>query len=210
MKDAEFWDADAILKDLLFQENIPVSEIAKELGLPIAKVNQRIKQLGLEWVRKNNRKLSKGHAALTEIMRRLLPGEEIINEYHVGERLMLDVYCPSYKLGAEYHGRQHFFYTDMFHKDRHDFEAGVARDERKMELCKEQGIALIVFRFTDDLTDDSVFERMLEGIKSTPYVEPEEKKPTFKGNHFYEQMKAKRREYNKQQYRQYKKWRAGQ
>jgi hypothetical protein len=208
MKSAEFWEEDSILKDLLFQTNMSLSDVAEELDLTRYELNKRLKEHGLEWVKRKNRKLSRGHAALLGIMQSLLPGEEIVVEHHVGERLMLDIYCPSYKLAAEYHGRQHFFYSNLFHQSPEDFKRSQQRDERKIELCKEQGIALIAFRFCDKLTEEAVFERMLEAIKETAPVEPE-KKNTFKGNHYYEKMKHRNREYRKAQYRELKKRKNG-
>lgn len=204
----EFWDSDAIIKDCLFDTNLSLKDIATKVGLSQAELSKRIKQLGLEWVRRKNRKLSRGHAALTELFEQLLPGQTIINEHHIGERLMLDIYCEAYQLAAEYHGRQHFFYSNLFHKDKQDFLDGQKRDERKVELCKELGIALVVFRYSDDLTIDAVYERIMEAIKSTPIIK-EEKKSTFKGNHFYEKAKARQREYRKQQYREYKRKKNG-
>lgn len=208
MKTEEFWNKDAILKDCLFDTNMSIKEISEHLCWSRAETNKRIKQLGLEWVRRNNRKLSRGHAALTEILQKLLPGETIVNEHHIGERLMLDIYCPSYRLALEYHGRQHFFYSNLFHKDQQDFIDGQKRDERKVELCAQQGIILIAFRFNDTLTDDSVYARVLDGIRSASKVEEEKKSSNFKGNHFYEKMLASQRVYNRERYKQYKKWKA--
>lgn len=208
LKDEDFWDVDFEIKDLLFSTDQSVSDIAKTLDIPLVEVKQRIKDLGLEWVRAN-RKLSKGHAALTEMFRRLIPGEEVINEYHVGERLMLDIYVPKYKLGAEYHGRQHFFYSSFFHKDKDDFIAGQARDERKLELCKEQGIAVVVFRFNDHLSEDVVYSRIIDAINNTPHIEKQSVKYNLHNNHFYEKMKQSQREYRKRKYREMKKKRNG-
>lgn len=202
MKPEEFWDEDAILTDLLFTTNLSPSEIAKELEWTQAKTAQRIKDLGLTWVRRSNHKLSRGHAALTTIMQKLLPGEPIVNEHHIGERLMLDIYCPTYKIAAEFHGRQHFFYSNLFHENLYDFKAGVARDERKVELCKELGISLVVFRYNDKLTDEAVYDRMIEAIRSTPPVVKERK--TIKGNAYYEQMKQRKREQDRINYQKMK------
>lgn len=211
MKPEEFWDLDTILKDLLFESNLSIQHIADELDLSVYKVNQRIKQLGLGWVRRNNRKLSRGHAALTQIMQKLLVGEKVINEHHIGERLMLDIYCDSYKLAAEYHGRQHFEYSNLFHKDRQDFLDGQARDERKVELCKEQGIALIVFRYNDELTEEAVYDRMMEAIRKTPYKA--RKKTAYKlspnSKAYYESAKIRQQQYRKQKYQELKKRRNG-
>lgn len=182
-----------------------IAEIAVEVGWSQWKTSKRIDQLGLSWIKRKNRKLSRGHAALLGIMQRLLPGEEIVTEHQVGERLRLDIYCQSYRLGAEYHGRQHFYYSDLFYSSESDFKAAQQRDDRKLELCKEQGIALVVFRWNDKMDEDIVFDRMLEAIRTTPYIKDPKPRSSFKGNHYYEAMKQKNREYRKQQYRQYKK-----
>lgn len=206
MKDEEFWNEDAIIKDSLFESNMSVREIGEQIGRSQAYVSKRIKALGLDWVKRSNRKLSRGHASLTEIVKRLLPNTTVINEHHIGERLMLDIYVPSYNLALEYHGRQHFFYSNLFHKDKEDFLEGQRRDERKVELCEEQGITLVAFRFTDELTDESVFDRILDAIKNAPATPLEKKQSSFKGNHFYEKMMASKREYNRQRYKQLKEW----
>lgn len=199
----EFWNEDAILKDLLFETNLSVAAIGEQIGYNRAQTVQRINQLGLDWVRRKDRKLSRGHGALTEIFKQLLPNETIINEHHIGERLMLDIYCDSYKLAAEYHGRQHFFYSNLFHNDINDFKAQQKRDERKAELCKELGIALVVFRYNDVMTTDIVYGRILEAIKVTPKTKM--LKPSrYKGNLYYEASKQKQRDRRKQQYREYK------
>jgi hypothetical protein len=203
MKDDEFWDKDAIIKDRIFDSNVSYPEIADELGITIAELNRRIKALGLDWVASRGRKVSRGQAALTKIVRQLIPKAEIINEYQVGEKLRLDIYLPQYKLGIEYHGRQHFFYSNLFFKDRQDFLDAQKRDERKIELCKEQGIALVVFRFTDKLTQEAVFERIVGALNSTPYVK-EKRESRYKGNAYYEKRKESDREYRKKRYRELK------
>ncbi len=210
MKDEEFWEQEAILKDLLFQSNLSQTEIAKELGIDQREMNALLKEHGLEWVKRSNRKLSRGHAALYQIMQNILPHEEIVLEHPLGDRLRLDIYCPSYNLAAEYHGRQHFFYSNLFHSDLEDFQAGVERDQKKEQMCREQGISLVVFRFCNKLSEQAVFERMLEAIRSTPAVEKVEPvKKQFKGNHYYEKMKHQNREYQRARYRELKKRKNG-
>lgn len=200
-------EKDELLKDLLFDTNLPLTKIAEELGWTQYQLNKRMQALGLSWVKRHYHKLSRGHASLVKIFENLLPGEEVITEHHIGERLMLDVYCPKYRVAAEYHGRQHFQYVSHFHKDRQDFLEGLDRDDRKMELCKEQGIALIVFRYNDTLTEEIVFDRLLTAIRETPYRKDEESpaKQRFKGNAYYEKMQRKNREYRKVQYQKLKK-----
>ena len=90
----EHQDDDEFLKDLLFESNLSLTQIAAELSLSVANLNKRIKQLGLSWIKEKNKKMSRGQTALTLVMKKLLPGEEIVNEHHLGDKLRLDVYCP--------------------------------------------------------------------------------------------------------------------
>lgn len=189
---------DLILLELLFDTNLSNREIAQQLVLSQAEVNQRIKQLGLGWVRRSRGFASRGQASLVSLMKKLLPNEEIICEYPIGERLRLDVYCPKYQLAVEYHGRQHFEYIEFFHSDAQGFDEHYKRDMRKVELCKEKGIALVVFRYNDLLTEDIVFERLMEALALTKTVHTETK--SLKGNSVYEAHKQRQREYRKKTY----------
>lgn len=192
------------LSDLLFDTNLSKEEIAAILGISPSEVSVTMKKLGLNWVKRKNKKMSRGQSSLTDIMRRLIPGEEVVNEYHIGERLMLDVYCPKYKLAIEYHGRQHFYFTEYFHKDKQGFLDSQKRDNRKEELCAEQGITLVVFRYNDDLNEDTVFRRLLLALEAMPQRVVTPKKSRFKGNPYYEAMKKRNREYQKAAYRRKK------
>jgi len=205
MRDDEYWRKEAVLKDMLFESNMPLSEIANRLYITRPELNALLKKTGLSWVKRNNRKLSRGHSALTQMMQRILPNEEIVNEFHIGERLRLDIYCPSYNLAAEYHGRQHFFFSSHFHDDLASFHESVERDRKKEEVCRENGIALVVFRFSDELSEEAVFRRMLEAIKATPKVETVRDKKIYKGHHYYEKVKKQNKDYRKAKYRELKK-----
>lgn len=57
--------------------------------------------------------------------------------------LELDGYNPELKLAFEYQGIQHFQRVLHFHREEGQFEAQVARDARKRELCKNAGVALL-------------------------------------------------------------------
>jgi hypothetical protein len=81
MRDEEFWKKEAVLKDLLFESNLSLAEIANQLYLTRPELNVLLKKNGLEWVRRNSRKLSRGHASLTKMMQKILPNEEIVNEF---------------------------------------------------------------------------------------------------------------------------------
>jgi hypothetical protein len=192
------------LIDLLLETSLSISAIARELDVSVNEVNKKINQLGLSWLKESRKKMSRGQTALTQIMQKILPGEEILNEYHIDDRLRFDVYCPSYKLAAEYHGRQHFFYTSRFFESKYEFEEAQKRDEKKVQYCKDNGIALIVFRYNDSLTEDSVYNRMLEAIRSSDYISDKKQKKSLTDNPFYNEAKKKNSEYRKSLYRKIK------
>ena len=192
------------LVDLLLETNLSISAISRQLNVSVNEVNKKINQLGLSWLKESRKKMSRGQTALTQIIQKILPGEEIINEYHIDDRLRFDVYCPSYKLAAEYHGRQHFFYTSRFFESKYEFEEAQKRDEKKVQYCKDNGIALIVFRYNDSLTEDSVYNRMLEAIRSSDYISDRKQKKSLTNNPFYNEAKKKNSEYRKNLYRKIK------
>lgn len=200
----EFLEKDSQLIELLFESNHPVSQIAGILEWSQAETSKRIRELGLTWVRRGSRKMSRGHASLTSMVKKLLPGVEVVNEYHIGERLMLDIYCPKYKLALEFHGRQHFEFNNFFYKSYDDFKLAQERDIRKEELCKRQGITLVTFCYNERLTEDDVFNRILHAIKSTPNLEEKActnkykaSQTSLKGNPIYEEAKRKRKEWER-------------
>lgn len=192
------------LIDLLFESDLTLTDIAKELGYSFSELNKKINSLGLSWVKEQKKKTSRGQSALTQAMKKLFPGQKIINEYHLGERLKIDVYCPEYKIGAEFHGRQHFYYTKRFFESKYDFIQAQKRDEKKIELCKKNDITLVVFRYNDELTEQAVYDRLLQAIRSSPYVSSKDKenKSSITQNKFYQNRK---KEYNKRKKEVYKK-----
>ena len=190
-----------LLVDLLFDSNYSLSQIAKELNWPLDKLNKKINSLGLSWAKERRRKMSRGQSALTSIMQKLLPGEKIVNEYHIGDKLKLDVYCEKYKIAAEYHGRQHFFYTSRFYESKYEFEEAVARDIKKAKWCEDNGIALIVFRYNDSLTEQSVFDRMVDAIRSSGTIEKPQIKKKITDSEAYQISKKRNAEYRKKAYR---------
>lgn len=197
MPTKDFWSDDNMLTDLLLDTNLSISDISKRMGITQTEVRKRQKELGLGWLSNRSRKMSRGQYSLTQEIKKLIPNTEILNEYHIGEQLMLDIYCPAYRLAVEYHGRQHFEYISRFHATIEDFEHAVERDERKIELCKEQGITLVIFRYCDKLTEDVVYSRLLEAIQSDKLTVKQKKaKPVRPA--YYEEVKRLRNERAKQ------------
>jgi len=99
---------DLFLIDLLFDSDFSLAEIAKEINISYKELNKKISSLGLNWIKEQKKKSSRGQAALTHAMKKLLPGQKIVNEHHIGDRLKLDVYCPAYKIAAEFHRKTTF------------------------------------------------------------------------------------------------------
>lgn len=192
------------LRDLLLETSLSISDIAKELGWSVATVNKKINNLGLTWLKNSRKKMSRGQTALTLAMQKLLPGEKVINEFHIGDKLKLDVYCEKYAIAAEYHGRQHFYYTSRFFDSKYDFEEAIKRDQKKAQWCKDNGIALIVFRYNDSLTEQAVFDRLVEAIRTSPYKPKEKNKNDFTSSEIYRSIKKKNSDYKKKLYRSIK------
>jgi len=192
------------LTDLLFDTSLSVREIARQLDVPVSEVNKKINYLGLSWLKNSRKKMSRGQMALTMIMKKLLPGEEIINEHHIGDKLKFDVFCPKYKIAAEYHGRQHFYYTSRFFESKYEFEQAQKRDDKKTQYCIDNGIALIVFRYNDLLTEQAVYDRMLTAIRETDFVPKSTNKKSISSNPAYQEAKKKNSEYKKKLYKKIK------
>lgn len=188
-----------LLVELLWETNKTKQAIATEMNISVAELQKRIKYFGLDWIRRGSKKMSRGQQALTQVMRKLIPGEDILNEYHIGERLMLDVYCPKYKVAAEFHGRQHFEFIPYFHPTYDDYIRSCQRDERKLQLCDEKGITLVVFRYCDNLTEDLIYNRIMDALKETsaPKLTPKKIKITAKQSPQFEQWVLKRKAYER-------------
>jgi hypothetical protein len=181
MNDKNFYQEKYVLTDLLLSTNKTRAVISKELDITVSELNSRIKDYGLEWISHKKRKMSRGQAAVVDILRKVLPNEKIEFEHHVGNRLLLDIYIPTYKMGIEYHGRQHFDWVRFFHNSYEEFEEAVERDIQKEIKCRELGITLVVFRYDDKLTEDFIYNRVLSEVRSFApakglYLEADKKK----------------------------------
>lgn len=143
---------------------------------------------------------SKGHQSLLAVLQELFPKFKIEEEKYVGERLFLDMYIPHLRVGLEYHGRQHFEFVEHYHKDLPGFRKSQERDQRKIELCHQQGIAVAVFTDADTLDRDTVQSRLVEALNSAP--QPEEVAASPKS--IEEQAKEVRRQRRREAYRRWK------
>ena len=91
----------------------------------------------------------------------VLAGVEVVREASpiwLG-RQRLDIYVPSLKLAIEYQGEQHFSPVEMFGGEEALHQTKV-RDRRKRQLCEENGVNLIYFKFNESLSPTAVRERL--------------------------------------------------
>ena len=59
--------------------------------------------------------------------------------------LQLDGYCSELSLAFEYQGEQHFDVDNYFHfGDSTSFQSQLERDARKLQLCEEAGVRLLL------------------------------------------------------------------
>lgn len=85
-----------------------------------------------------------------------------------GYPLELDAFNSDLKLGAEFHGVQHYEFPNPFHTNRAQFEAQCGRDKLKVQLCEASGITLVVVPHTVARQDIETFLRHALASRLTP------------------------------------------
>jgi len=73
--------------------------------------------------------------------------------------LELDVFVPDENIAFEYQGQQHFYPVECW-GGRKALDALRIRDAKKSELCRQRGVSLIAFDFTEPLTEQHVRQRL--------------------------------------------------
>ena len=125
------------------------------------------KKVGEGWV---------SETMLYKIVSRILADYEVVRHHRPDwlEGLELDIYIPTLRVAFEYQGQQHF------HPIKHwGGQAALkmlqARDARKVEICKQQGINLITIDYTEPLTEEHIRKvledcAVFEAINNNPHI----------------------------------------
>lgn len=122
----------------------------------IAREEFGFKKVGEGWV---------NETLLSQLVSRLLPGEEVLRHYRPDwlSGLELDLFIPGRKLGIEYQGQQHFHEVEAWGGANALAEVK-RRDATKVRLCKQAGVELVTFDYTEALTEIAVAEKLRLGL----------------------------------------------
>ena len=167
-----------ILITLLEQPNkYTYFDLADVLERPISGVKRVCSDLNLQSNIKKTK--SEGEEILFTLLRQVYPKLSIKRQHPVGERLHLDLYIPNLNLGFEFDGIQHMEQSDFFHKNRDAFISGQLLDDKKDNLCANQGIHLIRINHKENLCKSILVEKIKE-VGSGPGTEKQTSFLSFK------------------------------
>ncbi len=127
----------------------------------------------------------------------------IIWELVLPNGLRIDIFVKHLGIAVEYDGEQHYKFNEHFHGDINGYISHIARDEKKEEFLKANGIKLV--RFRGDVMDLTL-DQVLSVIEDMDYPDTEydfyslSKRITSKDD-----INKKAKEYRKQQYQKMKK-----
>ena len=97
---------------------------------------------------------SKLHQAARIILKEHYRTNLILEEVSIPVRnrktLYLDFYVPTFKIGYEIQGQQHYKFTSMFHKSKADFMKQKKNDREKAEWCEINSINLIELKYDEE------------------------------------------------------------
>lgn len=110
--------------------------------------------------------------ALYRVVQSLFPQKEVVHHYRAKwlGRQELDIFVPDLKVAIEFHGEQHFEPVSAWGGEE-ALDRTRARDSRKVELCERAGVKLVVFTFRDELTPETVAQRLQREGVPVPSIE---------------------------------------
>lgn len=112
---------------------------------------------------------SKLHKDTFKILVDLFPFSKIQHEYSIkinGYTLFIDIFMEKpFRLAVECHGEQHFSYVGHFHSSRADLLRQQRFDVMKAQWCEENGIPLVVVKYSDKLSHEFLLNLIDQAIK---------------------------------------------
>lgn len=103
----------------------------------------------------------KSERALYDIVKRIYPDAKFQFYPTWLEPQNLDIFIPSLNVGIEYQGRQHYEPVDFFGGEE-AFRHRVELDQRKRQLCQENGTKLIEWEYTTELSKEMLKKKLSE------------------------------------------------
>jgi hypothetical protein len=105
---------------------------------------------------------------LLNLVRDIFPNEKVIHQASpdwLGLQ-RLDIFLPRLKMAIEYQGRQHYEPVRYFGGEE-GFQRNQERDKRKAELCAQNGVALLYFRYDESINREVVESRIRKALTET-------------------------------------------
>ena len=103
-----------------------------------------------QYVGTQNNNASALHERMRDFLEENFPALHILEEVYIpSEKLYLDFVLPLKKIAVECQGEQHQYFVPFFHGNKTGYQRAKARDMRKQEFCRINGIHLI-YVYEDD------------------------------------------------------------
>ncbi|MDF2628524.1 MAG: hypothetical protein K0R39_2355 [Symbiobacteriaceae bacterium] len=141
----------APLEAALQQMNKPRYDLRRMVE-NITRAEFGVRAIGEGWV---------SETQLYQIICGMFPGEQVLRRHRPDwmEGLELDLYLPERRAALEYQGQQHFYPVRVWGGEQALAQVQ-ARDSRKVELCRQAGVRLIIIDFTEPLTEEHIQARL--------------------------------------------------
>jgi len=150
--------------DLTQPEEAKLDKLMEE----IKEQSTKIKKIIENEVRKNFGHYGVGNrwtseTILYQLLRENYPNYTLKRHYRPDflNGLELDIYIKEERIGIEYQGIQHYEPVEHWGGEQ-GLEERKKRDELKKELCKENEVKLIYFRYDEELSEDLVKDKLNE------------------------------------------------
>ena len=114
----------------------------------------------------------KSEELVYNIVKKIYKDYQVIYQYRPyylstdGGNMSYDIYICGLKIAIEYQGKQHFEPVQYFGGEE-SFKRQQERDKLKAQRSKENGVKLIYVNYWEDITIDSIRERIEETINTT-------------------------------------------